>query len=77
MKLVIALGLLDRVFEHARGHYPQEACGLLVGRDSADRFIPMTNALASSNAYEMDSAQLIATLREWISQGKDTGSAGR
>jgi proteasome lid subunit RPN8/RPN11 len=71
VKLVIAPGLLDRVFEHARGHYPQEACGLLVGRDSADRFIPMTNALASSNAYEMDPAQLIATLRDLRSSGEE------
>ena len=71
MRLVIAPGLLDRVIEHARGHYPQEACGLLVGRDSADRFIPMTNALASSTAYEMDPAELIATLRDLRSRGEE------
>jgi proteasome lid subunit RPN8/RPN11 len=67
----MAPGLLDRVIEHAKTHSPQEACGLLVGIGSADRFIPMTNALASSTEYEMDPAQLIATLRDLRSSGED------
>ena len=64
MNLVLAPGLLDRVIEHAKANYPQEACGLLVGHGSADRFIPMENALASSTAYEMAPAQLISTFRD-------------
>jgi len=71
VKLVIAPGVLDRVIEHARTQHPQEACGLLVGHGSADRFIPMTNALASSTEYEIDPAQLIATLRDLRSSGED------
>jgi [CysO sulfur-carrier protein]-S-L-cysteine hydrolase len=71
VNLVIAPGLLDRVIEHATAHYPHEACGLLVGRGRADRFIPMTNALASSTEYEMDPAQLIATLRELRGSGEE------
>jgi proteasome lid subunit RPN8/RPN11 len=55
---------LEQLIEHARKKYPKEACGLLVGRDSADRFIPMENTLASAIAFEMDPAELISTLRD-------------
>ena len=71
MNLVLAPGLLDRVIEHAKSKFPQEACGLLVGRGSADRFIPMENVLASSTAYEMDPAQLIGTFRDLRSGGEE------
>jgi len=71
VNLVLAPGLLDRVFEHAKAKHPQEACGLLVGRGSADRSIPMENMLASSTAYEMDPAQLIHTFRDLRSVGEE------
>ena len=70
MNLVLAPGLLDRMIEHAKQKYPQEACGLLVGHDSAERFIAMDNALASSTAYEIDPAQLISVLRDLRSEGE-------
>jgi [CysO sulfur-carrier protein]-S-L-cysteine hydrolase len=69
--LVLAPGLLDRLIEHAKAKYPQEACGLLVGRGSADRFIPMENVLASATAYEMDPAQLINAFRDLRSSGEE------
>ena len=71
MNLVLAPGLLDLVIKHAKEKYPQEACGLLVGRGSADRFIPMENTLGSSTAYEMDPAHLISTFRDLRDAGED------
>jgi len=71
VNLVLAPSLLDRVVDHAKANYPHEACGLLVGRGSADRFIPMENALGSSTAYEMDPAQLITTFRDLRGGGEE------
>ena len=71
MSLLIAPGLLDQVIEHAKSNYPQEACGLLVGRGSANRFISMVNVLASSSAYEMDPASLINVFRDLRNTGEE------
>src|SRR5262249_38654643 len=59
----LAPGILDQLVQHAKNAYPQEACGLLVGRNAADRFIPVRNISAQAHEYEMDPGQLIATLR--------------
>lgn len=64
MNLLLAPGLLDKVIEDAKANYPLEACGLLVGRGSATRFIPMINVLASSSGYEMDPSSLISIFRD-------------
>jgi len=59
------------MIKHAKEKYPEEACGLLVGQDSAARFIPMENTLASSTAFEMDPAQLISTFKDLRSSGEN------
>ena len=59
------------MIKHAKEKYPHEACGLLVGKGSADRFIPMENTLASSTAFEMDPAKLISTLRDLRGAGEE------
>ena len=56
---------------HAQACYPQEGCGLLVGRRMAERFIPMENTLGSSTAYEMDPKQLVDTLRALRESGEE------
>jgi proteasome lid subunit RPN8/RPN11 len=71
MNLLLAPGLLEAVIEHAKSNYPQEACGLLVGSGSANRFIPMVNVLASSSAYEMDPASLINIFRDLRNTGEE------
>jgi proteasome lid subunit RPN8/RPN11 len=71
VNLVLAPGLLELMIKHAKEKYPQEACGLLVGRGSADRFIPMENTLASSTAFEMDAAQLFSTFRDLRGAGEE------
>ena len=66
-------GLLEEVIEHAQAAYPLEGCGLIAGplAGAGDRFIPMDNVLASSTAYEMDSGQLIHTLRDLRENGQE------
>ena len=63
MELTLSPGILEQLIEHAKNAYPNEACGLLVGRTAADRFIPMKNISADAREYEMDPAELITTLR--------------
>jgi proteasome lid subunit RPN8/RPN11 len=64
MDLTLGAGLLDQILQHAQSAYPNEGCGLLVGRSSVDRFIPITNLSANPTEYEMDPAELIRVLRE-------------
>jgi len=63
MHLTLAPGILEEVFQHAKTAFPNEACGLLVGRDMADRLIPVKNISPGAQEYEMDPAELIAALR--------------
>src|SRR5262245_33419036 len=63
MDLTLAPGILELVLQHAKAAVPNEACGLLVGRNTADRFIPVKNVSPSAAEYEMDPAELIAALR--------------
>jgi [CysO sulfur-carrier protein]-S-L-cysteine hydrolase len=70
MHLLLSPGILDRVIEHAKSCHPVEACGLLVGRQHAERFIPVKNTLASPTEFEMDPAELIAVLRDLRESGE-------
>ena len=63
MNLILAPGIFDRVIQNAHDAYPAEACGLLVGRNRVDRFVPIKNISPNEHEYEMDPAELIATLR--------------
>jgi proteasome lid subunit RPN8/RPN11 len=71
MNLMLAPGILDQVTSHAKNSYPQEGCGLLVGRQVADRFIPMKNISPNPAHYDMDPEQLIVTLRDLRGSGED------
>jgi [CysO sulfur-carrier protein]-S-L-cysteine hydrolase len=64
MNLTITSEVLDAVLQHAQSAYPNEGCGLLVGRNSVERFIPVKNLSASPTEYEMDPAELIRVLRD-------------
>jgi [CysO sulfur-carrier protein]-S-L-cysteine hydrolase len=71
MNLVLAPGILEQVIQHSRSTHPKEACGLLVGRSAGDRFIPMNNISADPQRYEMDPAELIASLRGLRDTGEE------
>ena len=70
MHLALAPGILEEVIRDAQKAYPAEACGLLIGRNIADRFVPIANISPSPHHYEMDPAQLIATLRTLRTTGE-------
>ncbi len=70
MDLLLSAGILEQVIEHAKSTHPLEACGLLVGRQHADRFIPIKNILASASEFEMDPAELIAVFRDLRQTGE-------
>ena len=71
MDLILAPGILEQVIQHARQNYPREACGLLVGRETVDRFIPMKNISPHAQQFEMDPAELISTLRGLRETGEE------
>ena len=70
MDLTLAPNILEQVIQHAKSLYPNEACGLLAGRNAAERFIPMTNISASAQEYEIDPAELIQALRHLRDSGE-------
>src|SRR5262245_10964697 len=54
MNFIVVAGVLDRMIDHARATLPNEACGLLVGRNGqASRFVPTENTLRSETEYEI------------------------
>ncbi|PYS42913.1 MAG: hypothetical protein DMG14_02515 [Acidobacteria bacterium] len=71
MDLTLAPDILEQLIEYAKNAYPHEACGLLVGRNAADRFIPITNISAHAREYEMDPGELIAALRSLRDMGEE------
>ena len=70
MDLTLAAGILEGLMEHAKSAYPKEGCGLLAGRLTAERFIPMMNTASSLTEYQMDPGELIATLRDLRETGE-------
>ena len=70
MNLILVPGKLEQIIQHATDAYPNEGCGLLVGRGSAERFIPMKNILSSPAEFEMDPAELISVLRNLRGTGE-------
>jgi proteasome lid subunit RPN8/RPN11 len=55
----------DQIVEHARRDHPDEACGVIAGRDGKpERFIPMVNAARSPTFYEFDSMDLLNLYKE-------------
>jgi proteasome lid subunit RPN8/RPN11 len=72
MNVSLAPGLFEEIVEHAKQCYPNEGCGLPVGRQpAATRLIAMENVSSSDRAYEMEPAQLIKALRDLRTTGED------
>ena len=55
--------MVDEIVAHARRDHPDEACGVVAGRDgAATRVIPMENAERSPTFYRFDAQE---QLRVW------------
>lgn len=63
--LEIPRDLYDLMVAHARRDHPDEACGVITGRDGEPaRFLEMTNAARSPTFYEWDSMELLRLYQE-------------
>ncbi|SON61404.1 CysO-cysteine peptidase [Mycobacterium simulans] len=72
--LVIRADLVDAMVAHARRDHPDEACGVLAGRDGSDRperHIPMVNAERSPTFYRFDSQEQLNVWRA-LEQAQET-----
>jgi len=71
----IPSGIRDQVVEHAVASLPNEACGLLAGRDGrVERFYPMRNADQSRTTYRLDPKEQFKVFSEiedagWVLTG--------
>jgi proteasome lid subunit RPN8/RPN11 len=70
MNLKLAPGVLDEAIQHAKDVYPNEGCGLIVGWNTGNRFIRVTNIAASPDSYEMNPTELIAAFRNIRANGE-------
>ncbi|WP_157249968.1 Mov34/MPN/PAD-1 family protein [Nonomuraea typhae] len=63
--LTISQELADKIVAHARADHPDEACGVIAGRNGVpERFIPMENAERSPTFYRFDSMEQLRVWRE-------------
>ena len=63
--LTVPRAMYDAMVAHARRDHPDEACGVVTGREGvAARLLEMENAARSPTFYEFDSAALLALYRE-------------
>jgi proteasome lid subunit RPN8/RPN11 len=62
----------DRIVDHARRDHPDEACGVIAGRDGRpERFIEMINAARSPTFYEFDSMDLLNLYKDMDSRDEE------
>ena len=65
MKLTLTKAHVDEMIAHARADAPNEACGIIAGRDgAATRLYRMENVAASPYRYEMHGKAILDLLRE-------------
>ena len=71
MNLILPAHILEQLIQHARDAYPNEACGLLVGRESVNRFIATKNISSDPHHYEIDPSELISIFRSLRQTGEN------
>jgi proteasome lid subunit RPN8/RPN11 len=60
----------DEIVAHCQGEYPNEACGLVAGKEGiAVRVIPMRNADASPATYRFDAKEQFRVFDEMDDEG--------
>jgi proteasome lid subunit RPN8/RPN11 len=68
--LVLPRRLYDRMVTHARAEFPNEACGVVAGRNGrALSVYPMRNAEASSVVYRFDEREQLQVFNEVEEKG--------
>jgi proteasome lid subunit RPN8/RPN11 len=72
--LQIAQAHLDAMIAHARRDFPDEACGVIVGPDGADRperLVEMTNAERSPTFFRFDPAEQLALHKQMLTRDEE------
>ena len=65
MKLTIPQDIYDRMIQHCRDDYPNEACGFIGGSDSVGtKLYPLPNAAASPIYYRPGDKEMIAAIND-------------
>ncbi len=63
-------GFFDEMVEHGLAAFPNEACGLLAGKEGRPvKFFPMTNADASPVTYRLDPKEQLVAFDEMDDEG--------
>ncbi|TKK90084.1 M67 family metallopeptidase [Herbidospora galbida] len=63
--LTISRELVDQIIAHATADHPDEACGVIAGRNGVpERFVPMENAERSPTFYRFDSMEQFRVWRD-------------
>ncbi len=61
---------LQRIFEHCNAGFPNEACGILAGRDGrVEKIYCMTNAKPGPAYYEMDPEEQFQVMKDIRREG--------
>ena len=72
MKLTLTQAHVDEIIAHAREDAPNEACGIIAGKDgTATRLYRMENAAASPYRYEMYGKAVLDLIKELDSQDEE------
>jgi proteasome lid subunit RPN8/RPN11 len=70
--LEIERGFFDEMVEHGLAGFPNEACGLLAGKEGRPvKFFPMRNADASPVTYRLDPKEQLEVFEEVEAEGWD------
>lgn len=65
-------GFFDEMVEHGLAAFPNEACGLLAGKEGRPiRFFPMANRDASPVSYRLDPNEQLRVFNEMDDEGWD------
>jgi proteasome lid subunit RPN8/RPN11 len=72
MALTLPQRHIDEMIAHSREDEPNEACGIIGGKDgAATELYRMTNAQHSPYRYEMDGKEVLALLRKLDDAGEE------
>jgi len=69
-KLFISKKFFNEMISHCRENYPNEACGILAGKNKeVSKIYKMTNIEKSPVSYEFDSTEHIKTIKDMRENG--------
>jgi proteasome lid subunit RPN8/RPN11 len=72
MMLLLRKSDLHSIFEHCDREFPNEACGILAGRDrTVEKVYALASEMPSPTMYRIDSKEHIRVIREMREEGRD------